>query len=138
MMKHVGRNYLDDGILGTCTRLEKLSLSCCGPELRGVWRLQHARLKDIRIFLCFVASINLVWLPRLEHFTLDCWFSTRDGLVSLGYVPRLTTFNLSGDIACTEQNLKLSRILANNTALADLRLDFNGNNVSTYYNNNSM
>lgn len=120
-----------DGILTTCTRLEKLSLSWCGPlsELGGFWRVRHARLKEMSISMCFIKIVNLAWLPRLERFTLSGWFLTTDRLVSLGHVPRLTTVTLSHGDIYGEQTMKLSRVLANNTALTDLRLNFKGNNV---------
>lgn len=61
------------------------------------------------------------------------WFLTTDELVSLGNVPRLNTITLSDDNDIDSDHLKLSRILGNNTALTDLRLNFGGMNVSDVF-----
>jgi hypothetical protein len=129
-MRHGGPDLLDGGILATCTRLEKLTLENFGPERGWLWRVRHAWLKHIKVILCFPSAIQLLWLPRLESFTLRGWFWTTDKLVSLGHVPRLTTMTLTGDIV-VDETVRLSRILANSTALTDLRLNFSGSNVST-------
>jgi hypothetical protein len=65
---------------------------------------------------------------------LSGWFLTTDELVSLGNVPWLNTITLSDDNDIdSNQTLKLSRILANSTALTDLRLNFGGMNVSVVF-----
>ncbi|KAG0522150.1 hypothetical protein BDA96_07G012000 [Sorghum bicolor] len=127
-MRHGGPDLLDGGILATCTRLEKLTLENFGPERGWLWRVRHAWLKHIKVILCFPSAIQLLWLPRLESFTLRGWFWTTDKLVSLGHVPRLTTMTLTGDIV-VDETVRLSRILANSTALTDLRLNFSGSNI---------
>jgi hypothetical protein len=131
-MRHGGPD-LDD-ILATCTRLEKLTLENYGPEHGSRWRVRHAWLKDIKIIVCFPSAIELLWLPRLESFSLRGWFRTTDRLVSLGHVPRLTTITITGDIVDEDATLRLSRIFANSTAsLTDLRLNFSGSNVSIVF-----
>lgn len=130
-MRHGGPD-LDD-ILATCTRLKKLTLVNYGPEHGSLRRVRRAWLKDINIILCFPSAIELLWLPRLESFYLNGWFWTTDRLVSLGHVPRLTTITITGDIVDEDETIRLSRILANSTALTDLRLNFSGNNVSIVF-----
>ncbi|KAJ1267640.1 hypothetical protein BS78_07G072800 [Paspalum vaginatum] len=116
-------------ILTTCTRLEKLSLSQCGPAPGKLWQVRHARLTDISIFLCSMYGVNFVWLPRLERLTFRGWFWTTNKLVSFGHVPRLTTVTLSHDDDCNgNETLELSHILAN-TSISDLRLNFRGSNI---------
>jgi hypothetical protein len=131
-MRHCGsRPDLLWDILATCTMLEKLCLRLCRLGDGELWCVRHARLKDIRISSCGIRGIKLEWLPRLESFTLRGWlFRTDDGLVSLGHVPRLTRVTLSNDIIASDRTIKLGPILANNTALNDLRLNFKDSNVS--------
>ncbi|WVZ94729.1 hypothetical protein U9M48_040593 [Paspalum notatum var. saurae] len=126
-MRHATCDLRD--ILTTCTRLEKLSLSQCGPAHGKIWQVRHARLTDITIYLCSMYGVDFIWLPRLERLTFQGWFWTTNKLVSFGHVPRLTTVTLSNDDDCNgDQTLQLSHIFAN-TSISDLRLNFRGSNI---------
>ncbi|KAJ1266901.1 hypothetical protein BS78_07G015500 [Paspalum vaginatum] len=118
-------------ILTTCTRLEKLSLDSCRPKFAaGLWRVRHARLREITISLCHFVGVDLAWLPRLEHFVLFGWFWTTREPVSFGHVPRLTKVKLANNACNPGQRtpLKLSHILRN-IAISHLHLNFDGADI---------
>ncbi|CAL5091918.1 unnamed protein product [Urochloa decumbens] len=120
-------------ILATCTRIEMLSLEKCdaGPRSQVPWRVRHARLAELSITYCIFTSIDLDWLPSLKRFTYRSWICTAHPILmmmSFGHVPQLNTVTLSNDQMIGQPILKFSQALAN-TAVADLRLNFRGQDV---------
>ncbi|CAO2169766.1 unnamed protein product [Urochloa humidicola] len=128
-----GRDIHD--ILTVCTRLETMSLQDCDAGTPRVpWRVQHARLAELTIDHCrFFGGIDLAWLPRLQRFTYRGWWHCpTHPVMSFGNVPRLATVTLSNVQAVGQPTLRLSQIFANTadqSAVADLRLNFKGQNI---------
>uniref|UniRef100_A0A0D9X3R7 F-box domain-containing protein n=1 Tax=Leersia perrieri TaxID=77586 RepID=A0A0D9X3R7_9ORYZ len=116
------------------------SLDNCGPGLpsflpgaempRKALVICHSKLVELRIIKCVLPRVELQWLPELVRFTLCGWVAkSRSKMpVYFGHVPRLVTLTLANTARKWQDQIKLSDLLAN-TAVSDLEIDFQAENV---------
>ncbi|KAM0914200.1 hypothetical protein ACQ4PT_011645 [Festuca glaucescens] len=103
-------------ILGTCKRLEYLSLALCDAGI-GSLKFEHDRLVELKIEYGEYETVELCRLPMLQRMTCDFWDHDRNPLV-FGFVPQLSKLSLLNFVA-TNVTLPLSQLLANVPDICD-------------------
>ncbi|KAL6657094.1 hypothetical protein ACP70R_004874 [Stipagrostis hirtigluma subsp. patula] len=113
-----------------CQQLEHLYLSNCDAGGNRPWMIDapNSKLRVLRLNLCVLQKLEIISLPKLEHFEWDTWFCPRAPL-SFGGVPSLKELHL---ICAAQQELQgflLSEVLCHSTGIQTMRFDFQGEKI---------
>jgi hypothetical protein len=74
-------------ILGTCKRLEYLSLNFCDAGIGSTLKFEHDRLVELKIEYGEYETVELCRLPKLQRMTCDYWDHDRNPLISFWFRP---------------------------------------------------
>jgi hypothetical protein len=118
-----------------CKQLKHLSLCYCDTGNHSVFKIDapNSKLCVLEIDTCRFERLELVCLPKLEKFICNTWLASQHVPVIFGFVPSLGELELSFGATYDRRPFKLSEILHGTTSIHTLTLDFQGENVSTYF-----
>jgi hypothetical protein len=115
-----------------CKQLQHLYLSNCAMERCLVWKIDApgSNLRVLQLNVCLLGRLDVLCLPKLERLEWDAWLCPRAPL-SFGVVPSLKELCLICAASNRHRGFLLSEVLKDTMNLHTIKLDFQGEKVSS-------